>query len=119
MPTEEEVKKAYDTVDRDLSDDVTWSEWQVALAYNSQLSEKNLRNVYQFLNLKSRVALKLKHLHSALKPHIQRLRLKRGSERERLEAIIADVCSKMHTTVVRESQRKEITFSDASGSATA
>ena len=69
-PSEEEIKRAYDTVDRDLSDDVTWSEWQVALAYNNQLSEKNLRNVYQFLNLKSRRNLKLKHLHYALKPHI-------------------------------------------------
>ena len=69
-PSEEEIKRAYDTVDKDLSDDVTWSEWQVALAYNNQLTEKNLRNVYQFLNLKSRPALKLKHLHSALKPHI-------------------------------------------------
>ena len=68
--SEEEIKEAYDTVDRDLSDDVTWSEWQVALAYNNQLTEKNLRNVYQFLNLKSRQALKLKHIHSALKPHI-------------------------------------------------
>ena len=27
MPSEEEIKRAYDTVDRDLSDDVTWSEW--------------------------------------------------------------------------------------------
>ena len=70
VKSEEEIKQAYDTVDRDLSDDVTWSEWQVALAYNNQLNEKNLRNVYQFLNLKSRQALKLKHLHSALKPHI-------------------------------------------------
>ena len=52
--SEEEIKQAYDTVDRDLSDDVTWSEWQVALCYNNQLTEKNLRNVYQFLNLKSR-----------------------------------------------------------------
>ena len=68
--TEKQIKEAYDTVDRDLSDDVAWSEWQVALAYNSQLSEKNLRNVYQFLNLKKRPAMKLKHLHSALKPHI-------------------------------------------------
>ena len=33
--SEEEIKEAYDTVDRDLSDDVTWSEWQVALAYNN------------------------------------------------------------------------------------
>jgi len=70
VPDEAEIKRAYDTVDRDLSDDVTWSEWQVALAYCNQLTEKNLRNVYQFLNLKSRPALKLKHLHSALKPHI-------------------------------------------------
>ena len=46
MPSEEEIKRAYDTVDRDLSDDVTWSEWQVALAYNIALEEKNLRNVY-------------------------------------------------------------------------
>lgn len=68
--TEDNIKEAYDTVDRDLSDDVTWSEWQVALAYNNQLSEKNLRKVYQFLNLKNRSAMKLKHLHSALKPHI-------------------------------------------------
>ena len=73
MPSEEAIKKAYDTVDRDLSDDVTWSEWQVALAYNNQLNEKNIRNVYQFLNLKNRRSMKLKHLHSALKPHIQRL----------------------------------------------
>ena len=34
VPSEAEIKRAYDTVDRDLSDDVTWSEWQVALAYN-------------------------------------------------------------------------------------
>ena len=54
MPSEEEIKRAYDTVDRDLSDDVTWSEWQVALAYNNQLTEKNLLNVYQFLNLKQK-----------------------------------------------------------------
>lgn len=46
MPSEEEIKRAYDFVDRDLSDDVTWSEWQVALAYNNQLNEKNLRKVY-------------------------------------------------------------------------
>ena len=39
LPSEEEIKRAYDTVDRDLSDDVTWSEWQVALAYNTQLDE--------------------------------------------------------------------------------
>ena len=76
---------------------MTWSEWQVALAYNNQLTEKNLRNVYQFLNLKQRTALKLKHLHSALKPHIQRLRLQRGTERDRLEKIIANVCSTIKT----------------------
>ena len=35
VPSEAEIKRAYDTVDRDLSDDVTWSEWQVALAYNN------------------------------------------------------------------------------------
>jgi len=46
MPSEDEIKCAYDTVDRDLSNNVTWCEWQVALAYNNQLSEKNLRNVY-------------------------------------------------------------------------
>ena len=95
MPSEEEIKRAYDFVDRDLSDDVTWSEWQVALAYNNQLNEKNLRKVYQFLNIKNRDSLKLKHLHSALKPHIQRLRLKRGTERDQLERIIAEVCFKL------------------------
>ena len=35
VPSEAEIKRAYDTVDRDLSDDVTWSEWQGALAYNN------------------------------------------------------------------------------------
>ena len=45
--------------------------------------------------MKSRTALKLKHLHSALKPHIQRLKLERGTERDKLEQIIANVCSKM------------------------
>ena len=98
MPSEEEIKRAYDTVDRDLSDDVTWSEWQVALAYNIALEEKNLRNVYQFLNLKNRTALKLKHLHSALKPHIQRLALPRGTERDTLERIIEHVCSQIKPT---------------------
>ena len=67
----------------------------MALVYNNQLNEKNLRNVYQFLNPKSRSALKLKHLHSALKPHIQRLKLDRGTERDTLESIIAKVCANL------------------------
>ena len=65
------------------------------MVYNNQLNEKNLRNVYQFLNLKSRAALKLKHLHSSLKPHIQRLKLDRGTERDTLESIIAKVCANL------------------------
>lgn len=111
IPSEEDIKKAYDTIDRDLSDDVTWSEWQVALAYNNKLSERNLRNVYQFLNLKNRKALKLKHLHAALKPHIQRLKLERGTERDRLEHIIADVCSKMRI----HSYKMEVQSTETSG----
>lgn len=95
VPSEEEIKFAYEFCDKDLSDDITWSEWQVGLAYSNQLTEKNLRNVYQYLNLKNRHALKIKHLHAALKPHIFRLKLKHGQERDTLERIIAGLADEM------------------------
>ena len=96
LPEEEKTDQTrllFDTINKGRTDEkIPWSEWQVALAYQTQLNEKNLRNVYQYLNLKkSSQGIKLKHLHSAMKPHIFRLKLKRGSEKRVLEGIISDL----------------------------
>lgn len=105
IPTLDEIKRCYNLIDKDESDDITWSEFQVALAYLSQLNEKNLQKVFKFLNPKNRQVIKLKHLHSTLKPHIFRLKLKHGTERDTLERIIANLGQMMAPTISKDAKK--------------
>lgn len=88
-----ETKALFDKINKVKTDDtVDWSEWQIALAYETQLNQKNLRNVFQYLNLKSNKAgIKLKHLKSSMKPHIFRLKLDRGTEKRVLDKMMCDL----------------------------
>ena len=100
LPEEEktnQTKLLFDAINKVKTDDtVDWSEWQIALAYETQLTEKNLRNVYQFLNLKNnRAGIKLKHLQNAMKPHIFRLKLARGTEKRVLDNMMCDLEKKL------------------------
>ena len=96
LPEEEKTDQTwllFETINFNKTNDIIpWSEFQVALAYETQLNEKNLRNVYQYLNMKNNsTGIKLKHLHSAMKPHIFRLKLERGTEKRVLEEIMDDL----------------------------
>ena len=57
----------------------------------TQLNEKNLYQVFTYLNPRKKEAIKLKYLHSGLKPHIFRLKLKHGEEKDTLERIISEL----------------------------
>ena len=52
--------------------------------------------MYQYLNLtQNPQGIKLKHLHQAMKPHIFRLKLQRGSEKRNLIQIVQSIETKL------------------------
>ena len=88
--TENDYKDIYSSVDADQSGTVTWSEWQASLSYQTQLTQKNLRNVFNFLDLKQQGVIKVQTLEKAYKPHMFRLVLEQGTEAATLRQILAD-----------------------------
>jgi len=70
---------------------ITWSEWQGALAYQAQLTNKNLLNVFNYLDLKNKGEISFRTLEQAYKPHMFRLRLKQGTEEYALKKLLSEV----------------------------
>lgn len=81
----------YGAVDHDDGDSISFSEWLCALAYATQLTAKNLSNIFQFLDLKKQGKIKASDLELAYRPHMFRLRRRRGTELDNLQKLLAEV----------------------------
>lgn len=82
--TAEKLTEIWRYMDHDENGSVSFTEWMCACAFIHQLNEKNLKNVFKFLNLKEENSISITHLEWALRPHIFRLKLLPGTGEKHL-----------------------------------
>lgn len=78
---EPEILKVFEKLDCDGNGTISYSEWVCALVFcDRHIYQKNLPNLFKFLDVKKQGRLKIKDLERAYKPHIFRLKLDLGRE---------------------------------------
>ena len=72
LSTKQNIFMAFDI---DQNDTISYSEWMSALVYQTQMNQRNLQSLFQFLDIKKKGAMSVRDLERAYRPHIFRLRI--------------------------------------------
>lgn len=88
---DDQILKVFEKLDCDGNGSISYSEWLCALVFSDHMTQKNISNLYKFLDVKKKGAITMKDLERAYRPHLFRLKLAYGKEEHALQTLLEEL----------------------------